>query len=49
VTPLNRNDHGLCNFLAAAPFEVFGKASFHAVEGFNNLFPFVSAAHAKFF
>ena len=43
------HDHGLCNFLAAARFEMFGKASFHAVEGFNNLFPFVSAAHAKFF
>jgi hypothetical protein len=36
-------------FLAAVRFVLLGKASFHALDGFNNLFPFVFSAHAKFF
>ena len=35
--------------LSAERFVRLGKASFHALEGFNNLFPFIFPAHAKFF
>jgi hypothetical protein len=42
------HDHGLCNFLAVAPFVLLGKTSFHALEGLKKLFPFVFPAHAKF-
>ena len=49
VTPLNCMITACVIFLAAARFVPLGKASFHALEGFNNLFPFVFPAHAKFF
>jgi hypothetical protein len=35
--------------LPAERFVRLGKASFHALEGFINLFPFMFPAHAKFF
>jgi hypothetical protein len=35
--------------LSAERFVRLGKASFHALKGFINLFPFMFPAHAKFF
>jgi hypothetical protein len=49
ATPLNCMITACVIFLAAARFVLLGKASFHALDGFNNLFPFMFQAYAKFF
>jgi hypothetical protein len=49
ATPLNCMITACVIFLAVARFVLLGKASFHALEGFSNLFRFVFPAHAKLF